>query len=409
MDLSTRGIDFCYWQSAVLDSDVCTRMYNRIPFEVLSSILSYLPKKSMKEARFVCKNWSELVVPSLYNKIVISPQVPNMKVFRYISQHEVYSKCVRELVYDMTWFQSNISFEEYEKELRRDQYKGEQVDLSDIDLQQGLVLHMEHALIQDRLLNDSRYLALMCIGLLNLTQLRMVTFSATWDESFSEEDYDKSVPLMLRLKRRSRGYGPLSRSWNYRHLAPTQSVSADASRGFFLVLRALSRTDTYRQIRTLRTLRCESFEDCILCPDIFCDPSPRVMENCRRAMLHLTEIYLDIDGSNDRKITRNISRLLGAAANLKRLRLTFVLYETSTPYEAVELAKLIGSHTWVHLQHLSLEGFATKQAELLDILERHSSSNLEAFVIRAITLTDGSWADILDQMRMRLNIVLSGF
>ncbi|KAI4237107.1 MAG: hypothetical protein LQ349_002090 [Xanthoria aureola] len=87
--------------------------------ELISSILSYLPKKDLKSARRVNKIWASLGGQMLIGTLYISPREIDMAAFDGVTQHQDLSKSVKHLVYDTAQFIRLDSFDEYYKELAR--------------------------------------------------------------------------------------------------------------------------------------------------------------------------------------------------------------------------------------------------------------------------------------------------
>lgn len=81
--------------------------------EVVSIILSCLPKKHLKSARLVNKTWASLGGQMLIGTLYISPREIDMAAFDGITQHPDLSKSVKHLVYDTAQFRKYDSFGEY--------------------------------------------------------------------------------------------------------------------------------------------------------------------------------------------------------------------------------------------------------------------------------------------------------
>ncbi len=71
---------------------------SQLPNELLLQIFNYSPKPTLKAARLTCKHWHHLVPPeNLFNKILISKSRQDILYLNELSEHAVYSKCVKKL------------------------------------------------------------------------------------------------------------------------------------------------------------------------------------------------------------------------------------------------------------------------------------------------------------------------
>ncbi|KAI4252204.1 MAG: hypothetical protein L6R42_008068, partial [Xanthoria sp. 1 TBL-2021] len=81
--------------------------------ELVSAILSYLPKKDLKSARHVNRKFASLGGQMLIGTLYISPREIDMAAFDGITQHPDLSKSVKHLVYDTAQFRKYDSFGAY--------------------------------------------------------------------------------------------------------------------------------------------------------------------------------------------------------------------------------------------------------------------------------------------------------
>jgi hypothetical protein len=88
--------------------------------EILFDILGYLVKSDIKSVRLVNKECNRQSSPLLFefDRIDFSPQYKNLEVFRAISQSSVHRNTVKELVYDATWFNTEMDKATYDYVLR---------------------------------------------------------------------------------------------------------------------------------------------------------------------------------------------------------------------------------------------------------------------------------------------------
>lgn len=79
-----------------------------LPDELLTTILSYLPKLDLKEARLTCVRWSNIGVEGLFQRVYFAPRKDVMQRFADVTGHPIFSRTIKEVVYDGTLFQSRL-------------------------------------------------------------------------------------------------------------------------------------------------------------------------------------------------------------------------------------------------------------------------------------------------------------
>lgn len=86
--------------------------FTTLPAEVVTAILVDLHKADLKSVRMVCHYFEEVATPLLYDKVIISHQEPNFAPFDNITSTPRFSKHVKTLSYDISWF-DDIPMEYY--------------------------------------------------------------------------------------------------------------------------------------------------------------------------------------------------------------------------------------------------------------------------------------------------------
>ena len=87
-----------------------------LPDELLEQILRYLPKHDLKSARLSSTQLSAIGASMLYDRVYFAPRKLEMEMFKKIAQNPVFSKNVKELVYDARLFrEENREPEAYKK------------------------------------------------------------------------------------------------------------------------------------------------------------------------------------------------------------------------------------------------------------------------------------------------------
>lgn len=76
-----------------------------LPDELLTELLSSLPKSGLKSARLTCLRWSRIGAESLFQRVYFAPRKGTMARFEMIAGHPIVSKSINGLVYDARLFQ----------------------------------------------------------------------------------------------------------------------------------------------------------------------------------------------------------------------------------------------------------------------------------------------------------------
>ena len=74
------------------------------PDEILVLLLGFLPKAGLKSARLACIRWGEAGAERLFDRIFFAPPKGILEDFEEVSNHPVFGKNVRELIYDARLF-----------------------------------------------------------------------------------------------------------------------------------------------------------------------------------------------------------------------------------------------------------------------------------------------------------------
>ena len=117
-----------------------------LPAEVLAKILKILPKHDLKSVRLSSTRLSAIAASMLFDRVYFAPRKMEMERFRNITQHPLFSKNIKELVYD-----GRLYCEEYRKSeiytemIYQQQYKGQPSDGIQDQLKRQLdPLHLEY-------------------------------------------------------------------------------------------------------------------------------------------------------------------------------------------------------------------------------------------------------------------------
>ena len=86
-----------------------------LPPELKVSIFSHLVKRDLKSLRLVCKEYETVASPFLFDKAYLAARQGVLDTFTKLTNHSIFSKYVKEIVYDSSWLESDIakSFDTY--------------------------------------------------------------------------------------------------------------------------------------------------------------------------------------------------------------------------------------------------------------------------------------------------------
>lgn len=88
---------------AAVDSEANISL--RMPAEVILTTLEQLPRRAIKHARFVCREWADLGARALaIDTVYLSPRDKDMERYDTIIQHPIFGKTVKHLVFDSAQF-----------------------------------------------------------------------------------------------------------------------------------------------------------------------------------------------------------------------------------------------------------------------------------------------------------------
>lgn len=368
-----------------------------LPDELWAMVLQFLMKVDIKSTRLVCKRFDCMTIPLLYNVVIVAPHRKDLEVFDAIAGHEVYSKCVQELVYSAAEFNGyemgHYEMEHYETDLRDQVFEEDEAHLlTEAVIAQGFAVYTRYATEQEEIQDDNEDFAHLCMNLPSLKRLERVKFLESWLEFLTKEEVNfKRYQSVLDPSPKSHGF--VQRHWNPLHLEPRTADCITMHRAFRTVLRALSITQT----RVKQVVHCGSIPQLLFTTMM----SDATLRHAIQVFQHLRKLVLTSDCGSRYIGIRTFAKLLSAAARLEDLCLRF-----GSPYKKpcrgnIEL--VFGHQTWLHLRALTLQGFSFRFAELHDFLGRHSEP-LRLMTLSNCDLQYGSWTDVVDFLRSDMKL-----
>ncbi|MCJ1243064.1 hypothetical protein MMC30_000260 [Trapelia coarctata] len=95
--------------TSISTSTSAPRPLPHLPFEILSQILGHLPTPSLTTARLTSTTWATIGAHHLLPRIYLAPRPHTIATFTAICAHPIFSKTVKELVYDDTLLEGALT------------------------------------------------------------------------------------------------------------------------------------------------------------------------------------------------------------------------------------------------------------------------------------------------------------
>lgn len=407
-----------------------------LPPEVVCEVIGFLPKKDIKNVRLASKGLSVLGAHRLFQSVYISTKRKDMESFTSVSKHPVFSKMVKEVVYDST----NITFLEGEDHVSfnktnytrfligcdssprvkrsttytkaavqrgfmsflqnyEDQRQLAQYDADDLthwkdvgSLPAGFQSHLMDPTCWSKLVE---YLApdLVCLiyGLPLLSRVKHFVIS---DNRYSQNvrhntracwHYeDGAHERTLSIKNKGiRGIDEViidPRPWPSL-VEEWPPIDCDRSwyRGFFVLMQAASMINmaTLESFKVKRDCGMSGLSQAIL------NMSPRELFHTSNSFSTLKVIQLKLHTGylNGKRWANTVtlgslSQILGAATRLEKLDLRLDLVITDDEDDSISFEALIGSHKWPNLHSITLSNMVLKPDPngFIEFFNRHRES-----------------------------------
>ena len=84
-------------------------IWNSLPTELLIQVLCNLSKHDLKSARLVCRFFEAAASPLLFDHVTFTPNSSSLHIFSRISRHTIFSKSVKEITYNGSYFDPYMS------------------------------------------------------------------------------------------------------------------------------------------------------------------------------------------------------------------------------------------------------------------------------------------------------------
>ncbi|KAI9795861.1 MAG: hypothetical protein M1835_005057 [Candelina submexicana] len=356
-----------------------------IPTELLVKIFAYHNNKSdIKSVRLVCNAFERAASQYLFPRVYLSPHRLHLQILQAVSQHPVFSRYVREIVYDASYFDPDIDDTlKYREKLSLQFQRSKAGGLlmpSEAIISEGFLKYRTHVIEQENYWSWDSESKFLCSAIRLLPKVDQITVIDHWDtesDLTEENEVYYSTPLARRWQLTT--LKPVSWYDDFKlsnpiAVRPPERVARLIPRSrFFLVLAQAFARESNDQIRhlvlarpaLLRSMPLEVFE-CI--SRIAPQDVSNTFRNLKTLDLELhTARWLDVEW-DPMSPASAVTPVLTAATGLKSLKIGF----SNGPLGGSPgLGYLLGSGTWKSLQIVELTMMPTTEDDLLGFLERH--------------------------------------
>ncbi|PGH04879.1 hypothetical protein AJ79_06964 [Helicocarpus griseus UAMH5409] len=436
--------------------------FTRLPTELLSSIVSYLPNRDIKSLRLSCSALCGRTQLRL-ERVFLSANPRNIDVFRAIANHETFRKAIIEIIWDDACLVAQPQQDEdeyttsiyYERQIEPDIDEGCLAwfsracmeNIESLSMRKGQDLHHPEHIAREKqaaaqlpmrtsweyymkLLQQQRDVIAsnsdvdaLKFGLQQFPALRRIAITPAAHGWLFEPLYE--TPMIREFP-----YGfnyPIPRGWptTYDHQPPpVANPWSDASeeeknqwRGFRIITRVLAQQNQHHRVseliidaHQLRTgLNCRIFDE--PCPEYNDLTTLLEQPGFRRLDLAFTVGEQEYNGWEAFR-HGYLRRALAKAPNLEHISLRANVspdaehderhLDTSADY-FIPLHTVFPVDRWARLQHFGLSGFLVKQDDVLTLLAALPLT-LRSVELSFLYFRDGggSYRELLMQMRDKL-------
>ena len=400
----------------------------RFPFELQKIILGYLKKYELKQVRLVSKTCSSLATPLLFNRVYVSLKQLDLEVFTHCATHPVISSTIKEIIYDLSLFDPNITRHGYCRQLARgiprqfysepfenpshpyqhfvNEYCARVSSVADICrnhendayVVEGYQLWQDHARQERYAMENGRFLSALQFGLQNFSKLSSIVMT---NELFRYNIDDSSKLDRSKLRCDYSG-SPVTRRWNPLHARPTSEGTDECIISHFLKLTsALSSSGVCLQKFDLCRRDLRGFPLRIL---------RAVKKHCGTLLQDCLDAYSDVENLYLRVHTRDeddcvsktalgiLPDLLGEMQWLKNLELFLCRFysdrESYFTYDQVFPRDV----EWNHLTRLTITSLSFEGFDFINLLLWQMPS-IRVLNLFDINLLQGAWEGVIEALR----------
>ncbi len=373
----------------------------------------HLPKRDVKSIRVVSRRFLDLCNLRFLNTVYVALRKQTLRVLVEISKHPVFSKTVKNIVYDATCFDA-LSRSQYDRLFYNDPHKLTKSFHSSREGIDSEASYLEHCKLyrqQEALKHDGTYIRIVKEALKRMPNVESFTMSELHSISNLEVRKDE----IIRPRKWYLDQGPLR--WDVSealwptdlpHMFEFWNPELDSDRitfepflEFMRIFSALSKLG--KPIRKLNIWPWSwASAPCASLPFQLLDLRQVDLQRCCTVFRGLNSLELSLQiilNQNVSTAIQNLQTLLVSAPNLVNL----VLHINSDGSDlSGDLSKnFFDSLTWPHLRSLELtENGATKieYTAMRDLLLRHGGT-LKELKLHRVLLKNGSWENLFREFR----------
>lgn len=364
------------------------------PPEIISAILCYQSKIELKKTRLVCKTFSELAVPFLFDEIFVTARYADIERATLLASR--FGPFVKTLIFCSEHFDPTTTFETFtnaisDRDLARSYYT------SFCNLRQE----------QKELLSEGEFFGHLCstlIVLINLHKVILTNVCRTQGLCWCEQAYVDGC--FRTFKPWSHEHHPALKSlvpaYNHECRDPTNGLEERDSNVWPELLRALF-TSGNTKVKTIVTEGGNFGSGLVI--TAFC-MTPRQRFCAAQVLPNLTSLHLDLDldsedgAGDDICSERTVTQTLSAAINLESLMIDIVAIGPNYWEDEQLFETILGGCKMPKLMKLGLRWFTITEAGMTTFLQ--DSQRIRRMSLHDVTMTSGSWENMLETIKISL-------
>ncbi|KAI9723274.1 MAG: hypothetical protein M1812_001156 [Candelaria pacifica] len=385
-------------------------LFSTIPPELLLEIFSYHNKSDIKSVRLVCRDFHRAASQYLFERIYLSPHRLHLQILQDVSQHPIFSKYVREIVYDASYFDPDIdNTSKYQQELSLQFKRSKAGDLpmpSEATVSEGFLKHRWHVIEQENYTTWKTESNFLRLALPLLPKVDQISLIDDWDDQSDTKEQDH------------RYYStPLARQWHPTTLKPVSWCHDDKlrvrshterearfrirARCFLVLARALEGVPNCRIRHLIANQEVLGKQSLGMPLGLFKSLGTAALQSVSNTFRTLTTLNIEImvghwlDGWDVKGNKMSFTSILTAATGLESLKIGF---GPGDMHPSPDLDTLLGGGTWKSLRVVKFWSIYATEDGLLAFLERHRST-LRQLSLESICLESNSWPLCLDNIK----------
>ncbi|KAG6999221.1 hypothetical protein G7Y79_00036g071770 [Physcia stellaris] len=400
-----------------------------LPTEIKTSVFELLDKADLKQARLVSSSWYPLATRLLFDRVYISPKSLDIEVFMECVRHPVIKESIKEIIYDVTYFDASVSLREYLFKLKNEvfltfwskpiekpshpfhhfinQSQSEDCDKDELYhafeneafIIEGYRVWQEYAYQGQDYMEKGFLMELLRRGLRDFSRLSSL---AVKDGLFGENLNETGLIDRSTLCCKYSG-SPVLRSWNPLHARPSSDNTAENVDWHFRKLTS-ALTETDKRLESLRLLSHEYSSTIPLMTLQSATAGSTLLSESIRAYSNLRSFAFRVSASRtedykSREALGMLPRLLGEMHSLNHLDLS-IFRPASESSEHWTYEQVFPQYPYTilpNLVSLNISGFSIKAVDFIDLLLVRLP-RLRDLTFFLVELLEGSWEGVIEML-----------